>query len=798
MFSQFYRKNIIYRPKLTILVLFLLLVSFGYYSKDFKLDASSDTLLLENDPDLKYLREVTNRYGSKEFLILTYTPEENMNSEKSLNNLLSLKYKIQSLDWVYSVITLLDVPLLHNSDSPLAERLQNFTTLKSENVDIEKGFEEILSSPVFKNFVISEDGKTTGIIVNIKEDVNLKNLDDKSKEEIEKYKDLRKKKNHKNIAEIREIIKSYDNIGKIYLGGIPMIADDMMSFIKNDIIVFGIGVLLFIIVTLWFIFKKLIWIIVPLSSCFFSVLIMTGLLGLIGWKVTVISSNFIALMLILTMAMNIHMSTRFLQLKKNNPNLKNSEIIFMTTGKMFWPIIYTALTTICAFLSLIFSEIKPVIDFGWMMSLGLITSFLITFTLLPTLINLLSTEKINIEGENKSKITEFLGEISINSRPTIFLITLVVIIFSIVGISRLEVENSFINYFNKNTEIYKGMKLIDEKLGGTTPLDIIIKFPTFEKDKLTVADNEFEDWDDEENHDIRKYWFTKDKIEKIEKVHNYLESNPFVGKVLSFSSILKVAKQLNNNKPLETLEMGIFYSKMPDAIKKEVIDPYISIEDNEARISLRIKDSEKNLRRNDLINKIEYDLINQIGLESNEFKLAGVLILFNNLLQSLFKSQILTLGFVMSGIFTMFLILFRNIKLSLIGVVPNFIAAFFILGIIGLLEIPLDMMTITIAAITIGIAVDNSIHYIYRFKEEFFQNNNYEKTIKLCHSTVGVAILNTSITIIFGFSILVLSNFIPTIYFGVFTGLAMLLAMISVLTLLPSLILLTKPFGKNN
>jgi len=796
MFSQFYRKNIIYRPKLTILVLFLLLVSFGYYSKDFKLDASSDTLLLENDPDLKYLKEVNNRYGSKEFLILTYTPEEAMISEKSLNNLLSLKYKIQSLDWVYSVITLLDVPLLNNSDVPLAERLQNFTTLKSENVDIERGFEEILSSPVFKNFVISEDGKTTGIIVNIKEDVNLKNLDDKSKEEIEKYKDLRKKKNHKNIVEIRELIKSYKNIGKIYLGGIPMIADDMMSFIKNDIIVFGIGVLLFIIVTLWFVFKKLIWIIVPLSSCFFSVLIMTGLLGLIGWKVTVISSNFIALMLILTMAMNIHMSTRFLQLKKNNPNLKNSEVIFMTTCKMFWPIIYTALTTICAFLSLIFSEIKPVIDFGWMMSLGLIISFVITFTLLPTLINLLSTEKNNIEGKSKSKITEFLGEISINSRPTIFLITLVVIISSIVGISRLEVENSFINYFNKNTEIYKGMKLIDEKLGGTTPLDIIIKFPTFEKDKLTVADDEFEDWGDEENHDNRKYWFTKDKIEKIEKVHSYLESNPFVGKVLSFSSILKVAKQLNNNKPLDTLEIGVFYSKIPDTIKKEVIDPYISIEDNEARISLRIKDSEKNLRRNDLIKKIEYDLENQIGLKSNEYKLAGVLILFNNLLQSLFKSQILTLGFVMSGIFAMFLILFRNIKLSLIGVVPNFIAAFFILGIIGLLEIPLDMMTITIAAITIGIAVDNSIHYIYRFKEEFFQNNSYEKTIKLCHSTVGIAILNTSITIVFGFSILVLSNFIPTIYFGVFTGLAMLLAMISVLTLLPSLILLTKPFGK--
>ena len=355
-------------------------------------------------------------------------------------------------------------------------------------------------------------------------------------------------------------------------------------------------------------------------------------------------------------------------------------------------------------------------------------------------------------------------------------------------------ENSFINYFNKKTEIYKGMKLIDEKLGGTTPLEIILKFPAKQKNE-TNDDEDFDDWEDEEEQDDRKYWFTKDKIDKIEKVHNYLEELPFIGKVLSFSSIIQVATQLNNNEPLGSLEMGVLYTKIPENIKKEIVDPYISIEDNEARISLRIKDSEKNLRRNDLINKIQYDLENKLGFKKEEFKLAGVLILFNNLLQSLFKSQILTLGFVMIGIFLMFLILFKNIKLSLIGVVPNFIAAFFILGIIGLLGIPLDMMTITIAAITIGIAVDNSIHYIYRFKEEFNKTNNYEDTLKLCHSTVGIAILNTSITIVFGFSIQIFSNFIPTIYFGVFTGIAMLLAMISVLTLLPSLILITKPFS---
>ena len=794
MLSNLYQNIVLKNPKSIFVLLLITLLSFGYFSKDFRLDASSETLLIEGDPDLRYLKEINKRYGSKEFLVLTYSPNEGMVSDSSINNLLSLKYKIQSLEWVHSVVTILDIPLLNNSEAPLEERLKSFKTLKDEDVDTEKGFKEILNSPVFRNFVISEDGKTSAVIVYIKKD-KLEDIENKSEREIETYKNTLKKENHKNINQIREIIESYEDIGKIYLGGIPMIADDMMSFIKSDIIVFGLAVLLFIIATLWFVFRKLVWIIIPISSCFFSVLIMTGLLGLLGWKVTVISSNFIALMLILTMAMNIHMSTRFLQLRNSFPHQSNFEIISMTTSKMFWPIIYTVLTTVCAFLSLIFSGIKPIIDFGWMMTLGLITSFIITFTLLPTLLDFMSNNNTRIEQDKDSKITSFFGKISINNKSSIFIITSLIVILSIIGISRLEVENSFINYFNKNTEIYKGMKLIDEKLGGTTPLEVILKFPKKNEIK-TIEDNNFEDWGDEEALDDDKYWFTKDKIDKIQAVHNYLDSLTAVGKVLSFSSIIEVATQLNNNKPLGTLEMGVLYSKIPENIKKDIIDPYISIKDNEARVSLRIIDSQDGLRRNDLINQINYDLENKLKLNKKEFKLAGVLILFNNLLQSLFKSQILTLGLVMVGIFAMFMILFRNIKLSLIGVVPNFIAAFFILGIIGLLGIPLDMMTITIAAITIGIAVDNSIHYIYRFKEEFQKNKDYNQTLKICHSTVGVAILNTSITIVFGFSILVFSKFIPTIYFGVFTGIAMLLAMISVLTLLPSLILISKPFGK--
>ena len=815
MFEKIYKNSIIEKPKFTLLILVILLLNFGYFTKDFQLDASSDTLLLENDPDLKYLREVNAKYGSKDFLVLTYTPKNNLLASDTIKNLTNLKNDLINLNWANNVITILDVPLLKNNDDSLAERIKNFKTLSSEDADKERGFDEIINSPIYKEFIISKDGKTSGILVYIKTDKKLSDLirtknnylDKRDKDELtsedkkeykkflkeyDNYKKSYNQKNHQNINEIRAIIKKYENTAKIHLGGIPMIADDMMTYIKNDIVVFGAGVFLFIVCTLWFVFRSLLWVFIPLLSCFFSVLIMVGLLGLIGWKVTVISSNFIALMLILTMAMNIHMSVRYLQFKKENPNISNSEAILWTAGKMFWPILYTVLTTICAFLSLIFSGIKPIIDFGWMMTIGLLVSLSITFTLLPVILNILSKDNANYKDEKKSIITSFLSKVAQKNTKTIFVSTFLVIIVSIIGITKLEVENSFINYFDKKTEIYKGMKLIDDELGGTTPLDVIIKFP--DKEKTEKTDDDFDGWDDEEKDDA-KYWFSRSKIDRIIQVHDYLDNLQAVGKVISFASMVRVAEDLNEGKELQGLEMGVLYTKIPDSIKKEIIDPYISIENNEARISLRVLDSKKDLRRNELIKKINYDLENQLGLKREEFKLAGVLILFNNLLQSLFKSQILTLGIVMAGITIMFLILFRNITLSLIGVVPNFLAAFFILGIIGLLEIPLDMMTITIAAITIGIAVDNSNHYIYRFKEEFKKTNNYNQTLEKCHSTVGVAILNTSITIVFGFSILVLSNFIPTIYFGVFTGIEMLLAMISVLTLLPKMILIVKPFG---
>jgi len=819
MFGKIYKTLIIDFSKTSIVLVCLALSFFLYFSKDFKLDASSDSLLLENDKDLKYLREVSERYGSKDFLVLTYTPVLSFTNEETIINLQFLKSKIDKLEWVDSVITVVDVPLFKNSEEPLMDRLKNYKTLAYPEIDKERGFKEILNSPIYRDYVISQDGKTSGIVVYLKKDKklneliktknnffnldiegNLNNSQKKKREifnnEYDSYRDLYNQKNHQNITEIRDVIKKYGENAQIHLGGLPMITDDMMSFVQNDIIVFGIGVFLFIIITLWFIFKKIKLVIIPLIGCSFSVGTMVGVLGLLGWKVTVISSNFIALMLILNMAMNIHVTVRFLQIKKEFENFSIKDAVYEASSKMFLPILYTVLTTICAFLSLIFSGIKPIIDFGWMMTLGLFVSLIITFTLVPALLNTFSNAEDSVnQTDGESKITNALSSFTKNNTSIIFGSALIVITLSVFGISKLEVENSFINYFDKKTEIYKGMKLIDDKLGGTTTLDVILKFP--ENEEKVEKDDEFSEWDEDNQdseEDPAKYWFTRNKIDKILQVHDYLDSLPEIGKVMSFGSIIRVAEDLTGDK-LETLEAGVLYSKIPEEIRKEIISPYISVKDSEARISVRIKDSTKNLRRNDLIKKIKNELITEVGLTKNEYKLSGVVILFNNLLQSLFKSQILTLGVVMIGISLMFLILFRNLILSFIGVVPNFIAAFFILGIIGLLGIPLDMMTITIAAITIGIAVDNSIHYIYRFKEEFEKIRSYNQTVDRCHNTVGIAILNTSITIVFGFSILILSNFIPTIYFGIFTGIAMLLALISVLTLLPKLILVLKPFG---
>ena len=816
-FSHIYLQYILNYPKHVIVLMLLILGIMIANIPNFKLDASADSLILENDKDLAKYRNIIQDYGTNDFIVMTLSPNNgDIFDEENISIIKILKNRILSIDNVESVISLIDVPLVESSDTPLIEMINNVPTLLSTNTDKIKAKKEILDSPIYKNLIISEDGTTTALQINLSSNPELLALNkikaslvskkisgditslevlrlETIKSEYKIIKSLHDKQIHNLLKQARDVQKEFMEIYDIELrmGGIPMIADDMILYVKNDLINFGLGVFIFIVLTLIVIFKSIKWVVLPVLSCIYAVIFMIGLLGLLNWEVTVISSNFISLMLILTLSMNIHLIVRYRQISSEAS--KQVEAVYETTKQMVWPCLYTALTTIVAFASLVLSDIKPVIDFGYMMTLGLIVTFVTTFFLFPSILCLLKKNNKNISKTSAFAFTKFLADITVKKGSSITTISFFILILTIYGISQLKVENSFINYFKTNTEIYKGMKKIDDKLGGTTPLEIIIQF---QEDNVSndVSDDYDLDLLDEEEADVSQQWFTKNKINKIKKVHDYIDSLSETGKVLSLASTVRVAEKLNEGKELDSLELALLYKRVPKSVKDVAISPYVSFERNQARINVRILDSNPDLRRDNLIRKIEDDMLNKLGFNRDSFYLTGVLVLYNNMLQSLFNSQILSMGFVMIGITAMFLILFKSLSLAVIGIIPNLLAAGFVLGLMGLIKLPLDMMTITIAAIAIGIAVDNSIHYIYRFREEYNKTKNYSESVYRSHDSIGRAIFFTGITIIFGFSILVLSNFIPTIIFGLLTGLAMFIALVAVLTLLPKLLISFKPF----
>jgi predicted RND superfamily exporter protein len=820
--STAYREFLLSSPKIALFLAILVLGFFAYHAKDFRLDASADSLLLEGDKDLKLFREVSHRYRASALLVVTFTPANDVFSDDALDKLKALRDEIGAVESVDSFVTILDVPLLKSSDVPLSQIASNVQTLEKSDVDRQRARDELMSSPVYKDLIISTDGRTTALLINLKEEENFVDMQLRRGELLEKrrtgqlsdaereelpgllaaYEEAHEALNnrwHDDIAKIRSIIDRYKQFGTLHLGGVPMITDDMVTFVKSDLVTFGSGVLVFLVIVLAVIFRQLRWVVMPLLGCFYAGLVMIGMLGLFGWKVTVISSNFLSLMFIITISMNVHLAVRYRQLCRDHPEVSHADVVAMTVRKMVWPCLYTALTTIIGFSSLVFSEIKPVIDFGWMMSIGLLVAFVTSFTLFPAIIVLLDKSHGEEDTRRKYRFTAVLAEVTERHGNKVLAAALLLVLISAVGISKLEVENSFINYFSKKTEIYQGMKLIDDQLGGTTPLDILLDL---DEDRIFAEDEEEteqegsdgeteEEWEEASDP---AYWFTPFKIERIKEVHDYLDGLPEVGKVLSLASVIRVAEQLNEGKEFDSLQLSLLYKRVPDDIKAQLIHPFVSVENNEARIRLRILDSREGLRRKELLERIDDGLHNQLKLSDEDVTVAGLLVLYNNMLQSLYSSQISTIGVVLLGIGIMFLVLFRSVSLCLIGIAPNILAATTVLGMMGLLGIPLDMMTITVAAITIGIAVDNSIHYIYRFREEFAENGDYLETLRICHSNIGRAVLYTSTTIIFGFSILVLSNFYPTVYFGLLTALAMFIALLAALTLLPKLILVFRPF----
>ncbi|MEJ6526292.1 MAG: MMPL family transporter [OM182 bacterium] len=816
--TRLYSGLVFDRPWLTLSVLILIAASFGYYAQFFRLDASADSLLLEGDAELEYSRQVTVRYGLRESVIVAYTPlEGELFSRPVLSRLQALRADLLTLPRVESVDSILNVPIFE--DTPLTGISEDYLTLEQE-IDLAAAKAELMSSPVFSNAVVSPDGETAGMLVSFELDLKAQALlarrselreagalgvldaDDLAElraveQEYSAYTVMTGARQSATIAEIRDLLDNYRGEAQIYLGGAPMIADDLVTFVRGDLSSFSFGVLAFIILALGLIFRKLRWVALPLACCAIAGVTMVGILGLMDWRVTVVSSNFISLLLIITISLTVHLTVRYRELRATRRSSNHDKLMRHAILSMFKPCLYTGLTTAVAFGSLIVSGISPIISFGWMMVIGVFAAIVVVFGVFPAVLSLLPQDQTKLSSDLRLGVTTGLARLTARLNNQVLAIYAVITLLSIVGLAQLKVENSFIDYFREKTEIFQGMTLFDEKLGGTLSFDVIVDLPDEPEDVDGFDDGFGDSFDDGfgDGGDDDAYYFTAPKMDLVEEIHRYLDDDPQTGKVLSFGAVVQLARQLNGNEPIDGVLWAVLYSRIPETLKDTVLKPFISIEENQLRFNVRVIESDPDLKRNELLQRVERGIEEKFGFSDDQVNVTGVLVLYNNVLQSLYESQILTLGVVMFVIMLMFLLLFRSLAIAMICIIPNAIAAVFVLGIMGWLGIPLDIMTITIAAISVGIGVDNTIHYMHRFRREYPRFGNYRQTMFYCHNSIGRAMYFTSMTIVAGFSILALSNFIPTIVFGLLTSLAMLVALIGSLTLLPQLLIVFKPLG---
>ncbi len=813
-------KKMISRPWLPFAFVLIVSISFASYIDDFELDASSDSLLLENDEDLRYYRGIKARYGDDEFLVATYKPKQDLFATESIEDLRQLRDKLSKVKNVESVVSILDVPLLKSPPKSLSEIADSAPTFFSEGTDKVMAKNELLTSTLYKNLIISEDGQTTAILLNLKinqvlesmiekrDNLRLKRLSNplnqaeldelgSVSEEIKIFRKQEREGTAELIESIRNILNQHKEKAEIFLGGAPMITVDMIDFIQKDIQIFGAAILFFLIVALLVIFKNPRWMLISMACCLLGLINMTGFLGLVGWPITVVSANFVALLLIFSLSISVHLTVRYRELVSLNPDKDQTWLVHRTMKDKLEPCFYTTITTMVGFGSLLVAGIKPVIDFGWMMLISMGAIFTLVFLFFPAVLISLKKIETKTKSDWSTGVTNGFAEMVVNRSNQILIFFILLASMSVFGITKLTAENQFIKAFKEDTEIFQGLTVIDNQLGGTTPLDIIIEAdPDFQQ--IVVADDFDDEFfndeffnDEDTGYDIGgdSYWYNSYRLKTIDSIHEYLESLEEAGKVVSFSTTMEVLQTLNDDEEIDTFFLSLLYKKVPKDVKEALFDPYLSDDGNQLRISFRVFESYPELKRNQLIEQIKSDLVEEIGLKPSQVKLTGLLVLYNNVLESLIRSQILTIGVVFLAITLMFLVLFRSIRYALVAIVPSIIASSGVLGLMGLLNIPLDVMTITIAAICIGIGVDHSIHYIHRFREEIGNDESRTQAIRNAHLSTGQAIYFTSIIIIVGFSILGLSNFIPTIYFGIFTAFAMAIALIANLTLLPVLLM---------
>ena len=802
-------KFIIAKNKLVIALVLVLSVVFGYLSTKLSIDASAETLLLEHDPDLKAYRQIAKRYDSPGLLVVAFTPKDDLFSPKNLELIKNLSDELAKNDMVSSVISILNVPLLNSVKGGVTGILDHTPTLSDKDINISKAKLEFAKSPIYSGNLISKDLKTTAIALNLKQDdkfnelLNERNLLSQKESngtitqaekekfkallaEFKAYRDELRKSDHKNLEAIKAAIAKFNANDELFLGGANMIADDMIGFIKSDLLVYGLSVLALLSFSLWLFFRQVRWIVLPMFICAVSAIFTTGIFGMFGWEVTVISSNYIALQLIITISTVIHLVVSYREFYARHPKYSQNQLIYLTLRDKFSPSFWAIFTTVIGFSSLMSADIKPVIMLGIMMSAGISVSLVLAFLLFGAInVNLKKLAPVRT-FENSFKFTKYCANLALNSRKIIYAVCVLVVCFGVYGISKIKVENSFIGYFKESTQIRQGMQVIDTKLGGTIPVDVIVKFK--ESEPKQEKSDEKDDFESEFENDAKsaKYWFNSYHTRVAEKIHDYLKEQNFVGNVSSLATLIKAIKELNNGVSDDFL-LAAMYEKLPLEYKKILLSPYVSVENDELRFSLRIVDSDPNLRRNLFLKELREGLAELTKNDNVSIEVAGIMVLYNNMLQNLLSSQVDTFGLTVAILFVIFCFVFRSIKLATIAIVSNLIPLCTLFGVMGFFGIPLDVMSITIAAISIGIGVDDIIHYIHRFKEELLTKDVFE-SIKAAHASIGYAMYYTSFTIFLGFSVMITSNFIPTIYFGLLTDLVMVFMLLGALIILPSLI----------
>jgi len=742
------------------LVLFLFVVGATLLQiQNFSLDASSESLSLDGDNNLELYFDTQKTFGSDESLVISYTVnEETILEPNQISLLRSLRDDLLNIEGINSVISILDVSLFQSPPLSLIELVSDVYTIDNGKADLSYIEDEFKNSPLYANNLVSTDLKTTALLIPLSTDNPEVLINEETLKVI--------------IKNIRLTMNEYRNEASLFLGGVPMIRNDAIAYIKSDLIVFSLAVILAMSIMLAFFFHKIRWVVVPIMISIIGALFMTGVISAIGWKVTVISANFFSLLLVMTLSVTIHLVVRYREISNNNPDATSSELTKQTLTEMIKPCTYTVITTIAAFASLTSSNVKPVIDFGLMMSIGVMIAFALSFISFAIFTMLLPKPQTTNQSDQFLVLEKF-AIITDKFGKQILVALTVAIIISIIGVSKLSVENSFINYFKKDTEIYQGLNLIDKELGGTVPLEIVF------------------------NDMANAYWADSSLRDDFHEVHKYLDNIPSIGKVLSIDTFMQVLKTSNNGKAPNGFLLTLGKNNMPEFAKEQVLKPHISDDSDQIRIVARIKETTKGLNRNQLINDINNELIENFYFNQEDFYFTGTFSLYNNLLQSLFESQIKTITSVFIIIFVLFLFIFRSISIALIAVLPNIIPSLIILGVMGLANIPLDIMTITIAAIAIGIGIDNAIHYISRFQNEVAKDGDYLSSMYRTHSSIGISMFYTAATVAIGFLVLILSNFIPSIYFGIFMAIAMLSAVIVNLTLLPKLLIIFKPEMNN-